>query len=105
MDVGVISESAMRNPEELIWMDAIQDFWWTNYIQGIKFGPGHNTDDAFILTKYKAMTDTGSSCSYFPDLYYNWIMKNLLKDVTAGSIQYDKDSWGYIIPSSEKSNL
>ena len=27
----------MRNKEELIWMDTINDFWWSNYITAIRF--------------------------------------------------------------------
>ena len=44
LDIGAYDTANMRNPSELIWFEAIDDFWWTNYISGIKFGPGHNLE-------------------------------------------------------------
>ena len=74
LDIGAYDTANMRDSSELIWFEAINDFWWTNYISGIKFGPGHNLDQAYKLTTHKAMTDTGSSCSYIPETHFDWII-------------------------------
>ena len=37
LDVGVIQESAMRNPDEMVWIDVENEsFWWEASISGIK---------------------------------------------------------------------
>jgi hypothetical protein len=38
LDIGSIPISAMRDPSELVWLDVAENnFWWTNYITGVKF--------------------------------------------------------------------
>jgi hypothetical protein len=37
IDIGVLWSSSMRDKNELIWIDSINDFWWTNHIEGIRF--------------------------------------------------------------------
>ena len=81
MDVGTYSTANMRDETELVWVDAENDFWWVNDINGIKFGEGHNVDDAWILRPYRAIIDSGSSCSYIPPIHYAWIMGEILKDI------------------------
>ena len=40
LDFGVINSSAMRLASELIYIPAITSYWWSNYVNGIKFGAG-----------------------------------------------------------------
>ena len=93
----------MRDPSELIWIDALSDFWWVNNIEGIKFGAGHNLDDAWIISPYRALVDTGSTCTYIPEQHYDWIMQNILKEVEGS--YYNEGGWGWYFPCSEIDKL
>ena len=34
----MLNEFSMRDPDELVWFDALEeDFWWTNYVDGLRF--------------------------------------------------------------------
>lgn len=44
MDVGFYDDAAMDNPDDLVWIDAIWDYWWDDYWYqniwtGIRFRP------------------------------------------------------------------
>jgi hypothetical protein len=67
LDIGLLHEDSIREGEELIWMPVVNnDYWWTNYITGIKIG-----DNSFSIPKRYAMTDSGTSCTYAPtSLFY-----------------------------------
>lgn len=70
----------MRNRNELVWLDVVDnDFWWTNYVTGIRFekANGGELPLAFGFDKEKIMSDTGTSCTYFPTKHYNEIMGKL----------------------------
>jgi hypothetical protein len=70
LDIGVLWNTSMRNKDELIWMDAIRDFWWSNYVTGIRFINPGQTDKSkvtsFRTIKKIGTTDTGTSCTYVP---------------------------------------
>ena len=74
MDVGTYRESAMKSSAELVWITAIDDYWWTNYIDGIKYDSGKSNTDAYSMESMKAFSDSGSSCTYIPPPYYYWVM-------------------------------
>ena len=43
LDIGVIQDNAMSNPDDLVWLDVLEEiepfnFWWTQKIEGIKIG-------------------------------------------------------------------
>lgn len=63
LDIGVLTYDSIREGDELIWMDVLNDdFWWTNEITGISVD-GHKLK---VPKKYKAFTDTGTSCVSVP---------------------------------------
>ena len=103
LDIGTYSTTNMRDASELVWIDALPDFWWVNTIEGIKFGEGHNLNDAYILSSYRASLDTGSTCTYIPYQHYSWIMQQILKDVKG--YYYIEAGWGYYFPCSELDKL
>lgn len=42
MDIGFYDESAMSNPDDLMWISVADDdyfgtYWWHNYVTGIRF--------------------------------------------------------------------
>ena len=70
MDIGYISNEAMRDPNELVWLPVLnENFWWSNEVTAIKF-EGPITTQEFSLTPGSAMTDTGTSCTYVPEQYF-----------------------------------
>lgn len=80
LDIGYIDQSAMKNPLGVKWIDVIDnDFWWTTYITGIKFKSHKGTSLPFSekFNTEKVMTDTGTSCSYFPTRHYRDIISAL----------------------------
>jgi hypothetical protein len=70
LDIGVLWDTSMRDKNELVWMDAIPDFWWSNYVTGIRFVNPGETDMTKVTTfktiKKMGTTDTGTSCTYVP---------------------------------------
>jgi len=61
---------------EMVWLDVVEnDFWWTNYITGIKFEGTDGLEASFQIDKMKALTDTGTSCVYMPSVYYEPILQ------------------------------
>ena len=39
LDIGVIDQSRMSNVDDLVTLPVVEeDFWWSNYVTGIKFG-------------------------------------------------------------------
>ena len=54
----------MRNPSELVWIDVVdEDFWWTNFITGIRINSmNESVAEEYNTEKAYAMTDTGMSC-------------------------------------------
>lgn len=70
LDIGYISNEAMRDPNELVWLPVLnENFWWSNEVTAIKF-EGAITTQEFSLAPGSAMTDTGTSCTYVPEQYY-----------------------------------
>ena len=84
------------------YIEAISDFWWTNYITGVKFGSGQNLDSAYRMSSYKAFTDTSSSCTYIPPVYYSWITDVLMMKASNPT---KSATWGYTLPCSDRSRL
>lgn len=40
----------MRDPSELVWLPVVEDdFWWTNYITGLKFTSVSNVETEFSI--------------------------------------------------------
>ena len=78
-DAGVIQESAMKDPSKLIELDVINDnAWWMNYLRGVAFDGVE-----YMLDKDIAITDTGTSCVYMPQQYYDDFMSHVLSDVSS----------------------
>jgi hypothetical protein len=71
LDIGSIQNSSMRDESELVWFKTVKnDFWWTSYATGISFKNLTGQPLSFKIDKSLAMTDTGTSCSYFPTKVY-----------------------------------
>lgn len=104
LDFGVINNSAMRNSAtELFYIPATVDYWWSNNMNGIKFGAGQNLTKAFNLNVVTpAFSDSGSTCTYIPKVYYNTIITELLTKATSYTWH---STWGYIVPCSDKTKL
>ena len=47
MDVGHYRTEAMENKDELIWVDTIEDYFWTTWVSGVNFGSGKNLTNAY----------------------------------------------------------
>lgn len=77
----------MRDPSELVWLPVLNDdFWWSNEITGIKF---EGTITAtYSLRPTFAMTDTGTSCTYIPEMYYEPIRKKIIELSADGDEAY-----------------
>lgn len=66
----------MRDPNELVWLDTIpNDFWWSNFITGVEM---RSIDDSLKILRVdpaqKFLTDSGTSCTYFPEPYFSVIL-------------------------------
>lgn len=45
IDIGVIDESHMSDSNDLVTLNVVEeDFWWSNYVTGIKFGDDSNEE-------------------------------------------------------------
>ena len=63
VDVGLLQLGSMRDSSKYVELDVVESsFWWSNYIDGVSFN-----GEEYALEKTLAMTDTGTSCSYFPE--------------------------------------
>ena len=63
----------MRDFSKFVELETVKNsFWWTNYIDGVSFD-----GEEFGLPKVLAMTDTGTSCSYFPQDIYEVIIQQV----------------------------
>lgn len=72
----------MRSKTELVWLPVVNnDFWWTNYVQGIKLTSVDGDSQEFQIVKSYAMTDTGTSCVYLPTAYYYSLMNLIFSGV------------------------
>ena len=77
LDVGVIQSGSMRDPSKYVEFDVIDNsFWWMNYIRGVSFA-----GEEFIIEEDIAITDTGTTCVYMPDRYYDHFMSHVFKDI------------------------
>jgi hypothetical protein len=104
LDFGAINNAAMRNSAtELFYIPATVDYWWSNNMNGIKFGAGQNLTNAFKLNVVTpAFSDSGSTCTYIPKVYYNTIMTEILKKATSYTYH---STWGYLVPCSDSAKL
>lgn len=61
----------------MVWLNVLsRNFWWTNYIEGIKFTSSDGKKEAeYAVRKTKALTDTGTSCVYMPFEYYDTVLE------------------------------
>ena len=64
----------------MVWLDVVDnDFWWTNYVEGVKFRRPDGKETSFSVQKAKATTDTGTSCVYMPYQYYESVLEQIQK--------------------------
>lgn len=80
LDIGYIDQSAMKNSLAVNWIDVIEnDFWWTSKISSVKFTSYQGNPLPFKekFSNEKVMTDTGTSCTYFPTRHYRGIISAL----------------------------
>lgn len=80
----------MNNPNELVEMDALENFWWAQTITGLKFGSGSSAS-SFSISSDFCMTDTGTSLVYIPESMYNNVMNRILQDVDPNAYQVNDD--------------
>ena len=75
LDIGTILDDGMRDPDELVWLDVVEDdFWWTNYITGLRTTSVDGEVLEYAIDTSYGMTDTGTSCIYVPTDFYNSFM-------------------------------
>jgi len=96
LDIGRLQDSAMRDKDELVWLDVVDnDFWWTNYLTGVKFTSADGFEEtSYSLESAKALTDSGTSCVYMPANYYDEILKEIKAmsdDPSQVEISYEGD--------------
>lgn len=98
LDIGFFDEAKMSDPADLLLFDIVsEDFWWTTYVEGIRFGD--SVEQAYSVTKMKAFTDSGTSCLIVPNDYFNWIIDNLEEYTDKGL------TVGYYVACSERTKL
>jgi len=89
LDIGIIHSNSIREGEEIVWIDVVNnDFWWTNYMTGIKIG-----DKRYSIPTAKVMTDTGTTCAYVPSSLYSALEYVVLKQVRVKG--YDAQGYPY----------
>jgi hypothetical protein len=48
LDIGKFQSDAVRDNDEMVWLDVVEDdFWWTNYITGVKFTGADGSEASF----------------------------------------------------------
>lgn len=104
IDFGEPNLAAMSNPGAVVWLDVLNEdgneSWWTNKINGIKWG---DTDDAaFALTERKAFTDTGTSCLIGPSLEIGYLTQHIVDHLQ----YYEEDpNWGIVFNCRDREYL
>jgi len=121
MDVGFYDEDAMDNPDDLVWIESIwdywwDDYWWHNYMTGLRFrdqvSVGISYDDSVLnadeiaIDNYEVLsiTDSGSSCIALSKYVYDYVIGRLLDSLS----YYEYDNvygWGYLFYCSDVPNL
>lgn len=98
LDIGILTDDSIRKGEKLVWLPVVyDDFWWTNFITGIKID-----GDAYSLPKAYAMTDTGTSCIYAPTSVYSRLIDHISKSITTtidpdyGFVTFDCEEKKYL---------
>jgi hypothetical protein len=91
MDVGHYRDEAMENKDHLVWVDALEDYFWTTWISGVNFKGGIGLEDAYKMEPRKLFFDSGSTYSYIPPEYFYFIMSRLLSEITALGYTYRKN--------------
>ena len=101
VDIGVLWSSSMRDKNELVWIEAISDKWWTNYVEGIRFQSHYSENiESFSVNKELATTDTGTSCTFIPGKYYSVITDKILAD--GKGYEWNETYGQYIMPCDNK---
>ena len=78
MDIGVLTKDSIREGDEIIWMDVLDDdFWWANEVTGVSI-----EGVKLKVPKRPAFTDTGASCVGVPPYLYYSLMDIIFKEVT-----------------------
>ena len=69
----------MKDPSKFVELSVVQDnAWWMNYLRGVSFDGVE-----YVLDKDLAITDTGTSCVYMPQEYYDDFMSHVLTGVSS----------------------
>ena len=80
LDIGRLQSGALISLDDMVWIDVLsRNFWWTNYIEGIKFTGADGTVAQYAVKKTKALTDSGTSCVYMPYEYYDSVLHQIQK--------------------------
>jgi len=73
MELGKAPDTALYKGNVVTFTSA-DTYHWTTYIEGVRFGV-ESTDDTYTynVDKAKVMIDSGRTCSYAPNHYYQWM--------------------------------
>jgi len=85
----------MSDPADLVWLDVLPgNFWWTNWIEGVRFG--ESLEQAYAVPKVAALTDTGSSCVLVSTQTYIYLLTQILKLIDTFYYFDFQFGWGYV---------
>ena len=80
VDFGTYQNSAMRNPNDIQWIEMLDDFYWSAYNQAVAVGANHkNVAFGYTDVNYNqqennqlyTIFDTGTSAINFSALYFD----------------------------------
>ena len=93
----------MTSASDILWLSILsEDYWWSQYITGFKWGSTMNDSTEHKIDTISALTDTGTSCIIGPTSAIASIRNTILNLATNVSTS---SSWDYLFDCSSKSSF
>ena len=103
IDFGTPNTAIMTSASDILWMNILsEDYWWSQYITGFKWGSTMNDATEYKIDTISALTDTGTSCIIGPTSAVASIRNQILNLATNVSTS---SSWDYLFDCSSKSSF
>lgn len=104
IDFGEPNLAVMSDPGAVVWLDVLNEdgneSWWTNKINGVRWGT--DTKAVFALDERKAFTDTGTSCLIGPSLEIGYLTQVIVDHLT----YFELDQiWGIVFNCRDREYL
>jgi len=105
LDIGVLFDDSMRDKNELVWIEAKPDYYWSGNLEGVKFTYPNGNSKSSAMKEFKidpsfGTTDTGTSCNYIPKAYFKSFIENIIEAEPEAA--FYKEYGNYAMPCDSK---